>query len=378
MRGSAGSWRRVLLLLFLLAGAGRVGLVMAQTNGPAGVVTNGAVLVPLTNGPKSNIGVLVPVGPMPASANAFSGDLRRVKAEWQKRLVLGAGDVVTFMVYGKPELTRADVQVEPDGRITYLEAQGMMAAGLTIAELREATEKELSKSYRNPRVMVVPTAWKSKKFHILGKVVNKGTYLLDRPLTVIEAVAQAAGLETGLFQLNTVELADLPRSFLIRKGQRLPVDFDRLFLRGDLTQNVLLEPDDYLYFPSASANEIYILGEVGSPGAQGLTSDATALSAVTLAGGFTPRAYRQKILVVRGSLREPETFVVDLAAVLAGRSKDFRLEPRDIVYVANKPWARAEELLDMATSGFIQAMVTVWTGGNIGPFIKSPILPSLK
>jgi hypothetical protein len=32
----------------------------------------------------------------------------------------------------------------------------------------------------------------------------------------------------------------------------------------------------------------------------------------------------------------------------------------------------------MATSGFIQAMVTVWTGGNIGPFITQPIIPSIK
>jgi protein involved in polysaccharide export with SLBB domain len=369
----AAGWRWAVLLASMLW-LGWMG--QAQTNLATG--TNTVVMALLTNGVKSNIGLLVPVGPEPMAPGSFSGDLRRMKAAWQQRLVLGPGDVVSFMVYGKPELTRPDVQVEPDGRITYLEAQGMMATGLTISELRELTEKELSKSYRNPRVMVVPTSWKSKKFHILGKVVNKGTYLLDRPLTVIEAVAQAAGLETGLFQLNTVELADLPRSFLIRRGQRVPVDFDRLFLRGDLTQNILLEPDDYLYFPSASANEVYILGEIGNPGAQGLTSDATALSVVTLAGGFTPRAYRQKILIVRGSLKDPQTFVVDLAAVLSGRSKDFKLEPRDIVYVASKPWARAEELLDMATSGFIQAMVTVWTGGNIGPFITQPILPSIK
>ncbi len=203
---NAAGWRWAVLLasMFWLGWMGR-----AQTNVPAG--TNTVVMAPLTNGVKSNIGVLVPVGPEPMAPGSFSGDLRRMKAAWQQRLVLGPGDVVTFMVYGKPELTRPDVQVEPDGRITYLEAQGMMATGLTIPELRELTEKELSKSYRNPRVMVVPTSWKSKKFHILGKVVNKGTYLLDRPLTVIEAVAQAAGLETGLFQLNTVELADLPR-----------------------------------------------------------------------------------------------------------------------------------------------------------------------
>lgn len=378
-----GGWPQRFVALLLAFGCS-LSAILAQspappataTNNPA--ATNAPALATITNGLKSNIGVLVPVGPQPVTPNAFSGDLRRVKAEWQKRLTLGAGDSVSFSVYGRPELTRSDVAVEPDGRITYLEAQGIMATGLTIPELRDMMQKELSQFYRNPRVMVVPTAWRSKKIHILGKVVNKGTYLLDRPLTVIEAVAQAAGLETGLFQLNTVELADLPRSFLIRKGQRVPVNFEGLFLRGDLSQNILLEPEDYLYFPSAIANEIYILGEVANPGSQGLTASATTLSAITLAGGYAPKAYRQKVLVVRGSLQNPETFVVDTAAVLAGKSKDFILEPRDIIYVASKPWARAEELLDMATSGFIQAMVTVWTGGNIGPFITQPIIPSLK
>ena len=181
-----------------------------------------------------------------------------------------------------------------------------------------------------------------------------------------------------MFQLNTVELADLPRSFLIRNRQRVPVDLDKLFRRGDLTQNFLLEPDDYLYFPSAIANEIYVLGALKSPGAQGLNVDATVLGAITLGGGFTNRAYRQRILVVRGGLEKPQRFVVNAADILAAKTPDFRLEPRDIVYVADHPWTRVEELADLAANAFIQTMVTVWTGGSIGPLIKQPFVPLLK
>ena len=175
-----------------------------------------------------------------------------------------------------------------------------------------------------------------------------------------------------------MELADLPRSFLIRQRQRVPVDFEKLFLRGDLSQNILLEPNDFLYFPSAIANEIYVLGAVKGAGAQGLTSRATVLSVITLAGGFTENAYQQRVLVVRGSLDQPQRFIVNTSDTLAGKSKDFLLQPRDIIYVADRPWTRAEDLGDMAASAFIQTMVTVWTGGNIGPFIKNPLLPTLK
>ena len=106
---------------------------------------------------------------------------------------------------------------------------------------------------------------------MLGAVVNRGVYTFDRPLSVIEALARAGGLQTGLYGRDTVELADLGRSFLVRNGQRVPVDFERLFERGDLSQNVALEPDDFLYIAQASANEIYVLGQVGmGPGGGGL------------------------------------------------------------------------------------------------------------
>lgn len=319
-----------------------------------------------------------PAAPAPEAPRVFAGSNAKTRAAWQQHLTLGPGDVVSFASYGRPELARTEVAIEPDGRVSYLQAQGVMAAGLTIDELRARVNDALGQYIKSPRVIVTPVAFKSRKVYLLGKVVNKGAYTLDRPLTILEAVAEAMGLETGLYQLNTVELADLPRSFLIRGGKRMPVDFEKLFMRGDLSQNMLLEPDDYLYFPSAIANEIYVLGAVAAPGAQGLTSEATVLSAITLAGGYGAHAYQQRVLVVRGSIDRPRTFVVDTAAVLAGRQTDMRLEPRDIVYVCDNPWDQAGEVADFAARAFIQAMVTTWTGANIGPLIRHPILPSVR
>jgi hypothetical protein len=66
--------------------------------------------------------------------------------------------------------------------------------------------------------------------------------------------------------------------------------------------------------------------------------------------------------------------VVDASAVLSAGATDFRLEPRDIVYVHYRPWIKAEELLDLAASAFVQAAVITWTGGNIGPLIRTPII----
>ncbi len=321
---------------------------------------------------------IIPTAPKPSAPLVFSGSNSRIKAAWQEHYTLGPNDVIGFSFYGHPELARPNVVIAPDGRVNYLQALGVMAAGKTIDELREAVASELSRYYIRPRVIVTPGELRSKKFYILGKVINKGAFTLERPMTVIEAVAQAGGLETGIFQLNTVELADLPRSFLIRNHQRVPIDLDKLFRRGDLSQNILIEPDDYLYFPSSVNNEIYVLGAVGSPGAQGLSIDASVLGSITLAGGFTENAFRQRVLVVRGSLENPERFIVDTKDILAGKGSDFRLLPRDLVYVSNRPWIRVEDLADLAVTSFIQTVVTTWTGKNIGPLITSPVVPGIK
>src|SRR5438034_5673003 len=296
------------------------------------------------------------------------------RAHWQERLTLGPGDVLNFSLLDAPELASPEVVVGPDGRVSYLQVQDVVATGLTIDELRAKFDKGLEKYYRAPRTLITPAAYRSKKYYILGAVVNKGVFPLDRPTTIIEAIARAGGLETGLFERNTVELADLQRSFLVRNGQRMSIDFERLFQRGELSQNVRLEPDDYLYFASANANEIYVAGEVASPGVLAFAPKATVISAIASRGGFSDKAFKSRVLVVRGSLDHPETFVVDTAAILSARTPDFKLLPKDIVYVSSNPWATAAHILDAAARAFMQAFIVQATTTHVGPLITHPLV----
>ncbi len=266
-----------------------------------------------------------------------------------------------------PETTRLEVPIGPDGRISFLQAPNIMASGLTIDELRGKMDDALGKFYQNPHTVITPVAFRSKKYIVMGAVMNKGVYGFDRPTSVIEAIARAGGLETGLYDNKTVELADLRRSFLARNGQRIPVDFERLFQHGDLSQNVPLEPGDYLYFASASGNEIYVLGEVALPGPMIYNSNPTVLNAIATRGGYTTHAFKSRVLVIRGSLNHPQTFVVDTADILHGKAKDFPLEPHDIVYVSMNPWVIAGEVLDLAAKSFVQAVVVQGTITKMPP-----------
>ena len=291
------------------------------------------------------------------------------RADWQQRLTLGPGDMLNLQLFDMPDSARTEVPIGPDGRISFLQARDIMAAGLTIDELRAKMDEALAKYYQNPRSIITPVAFHSKKYIVLGAVANKGVYTFDRPLRVIEAIARAGGLETGLYAARTVELADLQRSFLVRNGQRVPVDFERLFQRGDLSQNIPLQPDDYLYFALASANEIYVLGEVMMPGVQVFAAKPSAISAIAWGVASLTRAFKSRVLVVRGSLDHPETFVVDAAAILAGKAPDFKLQPRDIVYVSRNPWVAAGEIVDMAAKAFVQSALV--TGDDTDTWLQS-------
>jgi protein involved in polysaccharide export with SLBB domain len=241
-----------------------------------------------------------------------------------------------------------------------------MAAGLTVDEFRDRLNQELGRFRRAPQAFVVPVAYNSKKYFVLGKVSQRGAFPLNRPMTLVEAVAQAGGMETGLAaDRSMIELADLSQSFVMRNNQRVPVDFEKLFAQGDLSQNIPLEPNDYIYFPAAGEKMVYVLGAVGTPGAYVYNTATGALGAISARGGFSDRAWKKKVLVVRGGLGRPETFELDATAVLTAQAPDLKLQPKDIVYVSERPWIRAEDLLEAAANAFVTSAVVTWTGEKI-------------
>src|SRR5690606_16738918 len=131
--------------------------------------------------------------------------------------------------------------------------------------------------------------------------------------------------------------ADLGQSFVIRNGKRLPIDFEALIKGGDMSQNIYLQPDDFVYLPSATARDIYVLGAVRMPKAVG-RQHRTLAAAIAEAGGTVPTAYRSHVGIVRGSMNDPKIAIVNYDDIVRGKAPDVVLEPRDIVYVPYSPY----------------------------------------
>src|SRR5205814_10113671 len=114
-------------------------------------------------------------------------------------------------------------------------------------------------------------AVESRRVCLLGRFQPPGVYAMPATVTLLEAIGRAGGplnISGGRdlgFGYTTEDVADLKRSFVIRQGQLLPVDFDRLYKQGDLSQNIYLQPDDFVYMPAAGAKNVYVLGAVVQP-----------------------------------------------------------------------------------------------------------------
>lgn len=251
-------------------------------------------------------------------------------------MTLGPGDRIDIDVFGHGDATSSAL-VGPDGCIYYSLLPAINVWGLTPSQARERLEAELEKYVRNPKVTILVRSVQSRRVWVLGRLTTPGIYPLDTPMTVLEAISRAGGLYTANFTGTTEELADLQHSFLLRHGRMLPVDFKRLIHEGDMSQNIYLEPDDFLYLPSALSTEVYILGAVAEPRAIAFKDQVTLSMAVATAGGFLPGAYPREIVIVRGSLTQPRFGIVNFQDIERGKAREIALEPRDIIYVPDRP-----------------------------------------
>lgn len=112
--------------------------------------------------------------------------------------VIGAGDVLTIDVFDVKELSR-DVRVSQTGTIGIpLVPVRLHLAGLTEIQASEKIAEVLEANglVTHPDVTVVVKERKSKPITIVGAVAHPLVYQADRPVTLLEVLAEAGGLAT--------------------------------------------------------------------------------------------------------------------------------------------------------------------------------------
>ena len=110
--------------------------------------------------------------------------------------IVGRGDVMTIEVFDVPELTR-DARVSQSGTIGLpLVPVRIYVAGLTELQVQRKVSEILEANglVSHPQVLVSVKEKRSKPIAVVGAVAHPMVYQADRPVTLIELLAEAGGI----------------------------------------------------------------------------------------------------------------------------------------------------------------------------------------
>lgn len=112
---------------------------------------------------------------------------------------LGPEDVISVSVFGQDRYSRSGIIVPPSGRISLaLIPGGVFVNGKTVDEVAELIKKSYDEYIIDPQVSVSLDKASSYRYSVIGDVAQPGIRLMNRRLTVTEALGEAGGvLQTG-------------------------------------------------------------------------------------------------------------------------------------------------------------------------------------
>ena len=202
--------------------------------------------------------------------------------------VIGEGDVLDIAVWGVKELTFS-VKVRPDGKITVPGLGDVVASGYTPTDLQKLLKDKLKELVRDPIVTTTVKEITNSKVYIFGGGIKAGVYDLSRRTSLLQL----------LCSLGETKTADLRRSYLLRSGKKVKTDMHRLFIDGDVTQDIQVESGDSLFIPLLHDKNVYVLGAVNMPKAIEYREGMSVMEAILESGGFTKFASQNNTIIRR-------------------------------------------------------------------------------
>jgi polysaccharide export outer membrane protein len=286
--------------------------------------------------------------------------VRRLREPTGHSYRLGLQDIVDIKVYGHEDFNSTQT-IGPDGFISVLPGGSLRAAGRTVDELSKDISQRVSSIVQNPIVNVSVKDYKSRplfiadplvnvviqeinsqRISVLGAVRSPGIIKLRSASSLLDVISQAGGLSDD---------ADLRQSLVVQDGRILPVDLERLFKQGDVTQNIYMRANSSVYVSSTRFNSAYVIGEVKAPGKVTWEGDLSLTQALALAGGLGADAKLSHVLVSSGCICNPTLKMVDVAGILyrGELTRNIALKRGDVVYVPKTELATAERYFEFAT-----------------------------
>ena len=247
---------------------------------------------------------------------------------------IGPGDVLGITVWGQADLSR-DYTVDLDGFAPFPLIGRIKAGGRTPKELAAHLSEVLGKDYLvTPQVIVTVKEYLSQKVQVLGAADRPGLYYLTGPTTLLDLLSRAGGFASAAGK-QVLLIRNQTASHSPGAAVRLSLE---KIQAGDPSENTRVQSQDIVIVSKAPVVPVasyYLFGEVGKPGAYPFDKETNILEAITIAGGFTPKAAPGRTRVMRSTPQGQKVIEVDMNDILRrGReARSVMLQESDVVVV---------------------------------------------
>jgi polysaccharide export outer membrane protein len=161
---------------------------------------------------------------------------------------LREGDVIQVTFATSTNLT-AIQRIGLDGHISMQFVGKVKAAGITPVELEESLKKLYEPQLRGAEPITVSIISNAAAVYVAGAVLRPGKIPLDRPITVLDAIMEAGGVDNSRAKLAGVTV------LRVENGQRIArrINLKRA-LEGKDPVLFYLKPYDIVYVPEKLIN----------------------------------------------------------------------------------------------------------------------------
>jgi polysaccharide biosynthesis/export protein len=232
-----------------------------------------------------------------------------------------------------------------NGSLCLPDSPSIEVAGLTLEEARNKIQTTYQEHIKDVEVFIKYTDRLSRKVELTGAVAIP-VIPVDGKIRLYEVLAKA----------HIPNNANFFKSYVVREGKQLPVDFYKLIHQGDMTQNIVMRGGDRIFIANPSDTNVMVMGEVGSPRPVNLPYGFISLKeAIISAGGIPFTGDRNCIQVIRGNLPNPKIYMLSWDHLIHLPNDSLLLMAGDTVYITEKPitqWNRFIDQLLPSCAGF--------------------------
>lgn len=206
--------------------------------------------------------------------------------------IVGPGDVFYINIWGEAGL-EFPTQVTPEGKLIIRTIGTFNVAGKTLAEVQKEVLKAGEKKYKLNRITANLIQLRTFRIHVVGEVLNPGTYVAQAVDRVSVLVDRAMGV---------TEWAD-ERHIEIRhsNGEVDILDLFNFKKLGYLKQNIYVQNGDLIYVPAIklSHKTVALEGNVTQPGIHQVIESETLKNFLLRVDAFKRNLDLHDIYVIR-------------------------------------------------------------------------------